>query len=90
MTLAELKRRLTPGTKLRCIHNARGPCNDEREVTKTSSSHVRLRGKYGDKVGEAYLNWPKASQLSATERGFRIDYAAGPQSDSKRLEYEWA
>jgi len=93
MKIAELKRTLTPGTKLRCVHNARGPVppgEQHREVVSVSSANIVMRGMLNDRpTALSYLPMPKASELSSTRSGFRIEIAEKPHSVAVAIEYEW-
>lgn len=70
MTVAELKRRLVPGTKLTLINCLMGPCQKLRTVERIRSKHFVFHAH--EKNRESVLQCPKASQLIETENGFRI------------------
>lgn len=82
MTVAELKRRLVPGTKLTLVHTLLGPTRKERHVFETRSRDCVMY--VPEKDANSYLQWPKASQLEATPRGFRIR-----EDGEIAAEYEW-
>lgn len=69
LTIADLKRRLTPGTELRLVQSLMGPCDKKRVVHRNKPSFVTFTG---EGVKESYLYWPKASQLRGFEGGFEI------------------
>lgn len=72
MKLAELKRKLVKGTKLRLVDSLIGTCDKARVVAMTNSVGVMFTGD-GIKDGQfSHLDWPKASQLVETEKGFKI------------------
>jgi hypothetical protein len=70
MTVAALKRRLVPGTKLRLVHTLLGPCDLARVVADVNSVGVRFTGD--GVVGFSHLRWPKASGLIETADGFEV------------------
>lgn len=72
LTVAELKRRLAPGTRLRLTHTLLGPCDKLRVVAKHNSVDCMFTG---DGIAEghvSHLPWPKASCLHETPDGFEI------------------
>lgn len=87
MTVAELKRRLVPGTKLTMVRNVTGPTPRLlRQVFERRSAECVMY--VPEKDANSYLRWPKAAGLEETEKGFRIWEGTG----SKRtlmVEYEW-
>ncbi len=84
MKLADLKRRLVPGTKLRLINSLMGPCSRLRVVAKTNTVDVMFTGD-GIADGQvSHLAWPKSSALLETENGFKII-----EDNMVCVEYEW-
>lgn len=82
LTVAELKRRLTVGTKLVQTLNLRGPCENPRTVAEVSTTEVRFSGPGSEGVPESRLwslPWPKASLLRETPDGFEDRLRAGPR-----------
>ena len=72
LTVAELKRKMTEGTVLTMVDFHGQSVRKNRVVASTHSTFVKLSGD-GIKAGEySYLNWPKASELTGTEDGFKI------------------
>ena len=93
LTLAELKRRLAPGTRLLLVHAPPVPASlgpktlpVERIVQQVRSADVIFAPSAFSKGQPSYLTLPKTSCLEATERGFRIYDEPGSEF---YLEYEW-
>jgi hypothetical protein len=85
LTVAELKRRLQVGTKLRLVHSLLGPCNKDRIVAGQNTANVWFTGTGIKPNAASYLNWPKAKDLIETSTGFEI------LEDGKvAARYEWA
>jgi len=83
LTVAELKRRLGPGTKLRMVEFCGEEVNKARVVFSVSTTYAQFKGD-GIKDNEtSYMNWPKATELTGTEDGFIID------TKFSRLRYKW-
>lgn len=76
MTLAELKRKLTVGTRLRVTHSLLGPVNPPRgagrTVVKVQSNAVVFECDERSDDRQSWLYWPKAKDLHATSDGFEI------------------
>lgn len=72
LTVAELKRRLTPGTRLRLVQNFMGGCDRPREVAKTTTTAVALTQIDEPSAPLSWLPWPKAADLRATPDGFAV------------------
>jgi hypothetical protein len=85
MKVAELKRRLTPGVKLRLTDTLMGPTDKVRVVAKTNSVDVMFTGDNIDEGKFSHLPWPKASRLFATPDGFEIVEENGEVS----ARYKW-
>jgi hypothetical protein len=73
LTLAELKRRLTIGAKIRMIRHSWGkdglPAEKfagVREVIKVQTNAVQF-------AGGSWLDWPPAASVRGTDNGFEID-----------------
>ena len=72
LTVAELKRKMTEGTVLTVVDFHGQSVRKIRVVASIHSTFVKLSGD-GIKAGDySYLNWPKASELTGTEDGFKI------------------
>lgn len=84
MTVAELKRRLVPGTELTLVESRLGPCRKLRTVESVSTVDVGMSGDDVAKDRVSYLPWPKASQLQETDKGFQIVI-----EDETAARYEW-
>jgi hypothetical protein len=93
MTVAELKRRLQPGTKLalvRAYWMAPGQPPVERTVLKVNSVDIIFASQPDFANGkQSHLSIPKASQLHATEKGFVIRDTGDNPDPKFELEYEW-
>jgi hypothetical protein len=75
MTVAELKRRLTPGTLVRTIaFRSAGPVDHMRVVAKADTVQYYLAGETfpGLNTGPAFSPWPKAANLIGHADGFEI------------------
>lgn len=93
MTKAELKRRLTPGTKLTLVNSLLGPCSKPRTVHEVrSADYVMLtpEGKH------SYLTIIPAEEVRETPKGFQVVLKAQPaepgrpaQAEKLAAEYEW-
>lgn len=71
MTLAELKKKLTVGTRLLLVRELNVPCSKERTVYNVSSVDFMLQGN--DIPGNiSYHQWPDPSALEETPEGFLI------------------
>lgn len=73
MTVAELKARIIPGTRLTRISDsaAGGP----RVVSRVTEQGFHLTGMTGSASWEVRCAWPKSdSKLEATETGFKIHF----------------
>lgn len=86
MTVAELKRKLTVGTVLTCVHNYKGIQKAKRIVVTNSSGNVGMKGDGLSEDRPSYLSWPKAKELTETPKGFKITPVNG---DGRFIEYEW-
>jgi hypothetical protein len=91
MTLAELKRRIKPGVKLRSVYTGAGLFSPEHPfytevatVRRVMSTQFTVNRPYKGADSESYCNFPKASQLTETPNGFRITC-----SPALILEYVW-
>lgn len=84
MTIAELKRRLVPGTRLRLMNSLMGPCDKARKVEKTNTVEFMLSGDgiQEGKLSHAY--WPKKGALFETADGFEIY-----DEEELALAYKW-
>lgn len=71
-TVADLKRLLIPGTRLRLVHSLMGPCDKLRVVAKTNTVDVMFTGDGIEEGNVSHLAWPKASRLHKTPDGFEI------------------
>lgn len=71
MTLAELKRRLLPGIRLRLVHCLTGPCDKGRTVKCQQFNSIAF---WTDDVPAkvSWLHWPKARNLREAPDGFEI------------------
>jgi len=68
-TLSDLKRKLTPGTKVILKSRFGKEINEEREVIHIQSNGIAFKTPESKK---SWLEYPKASLLEFTENGFRI------------------
>jgi hypothetical protein len=91
MTVAELKRRIQPGVKLRSVYTGAGmfpPSHpfytETATVRRVMSTQFTVNRPFKGPDSESYCTFPKASQLEETPNGFRI--VCGP---SLTLEYVW-
>jgi hypothetical protein len=93
MTVAELKRRIQPGIKLRSVYVAPassmfGPehpfYTEVATVRRVMSTQFTVNRPYKGPDAESYCDFPKASQLEETLNGFRITKAP-----NLILEYVW-
>lgn len=85
MTLAELKRRLQPGTRLTLLRNAKGPCEEPRIVVRQLRYDCVLARPDGQ---ESHLQWPRfpgGQFIRDTADGFEIVNAA----EHVMLAYRW-
>ena len=73
LTVAELKRRLIPGTKILLTEFSGTEINKTRSVLRVATSYVALSDDDLDSKKESLLLWPKASELKEVDGGFRID-----------------
>jgi hypothetical protein len=78
-TLADLKRALQVGKIITCIYGPRGIKGKRREVVKVQTNAVILIDPDAPGVGElrkkgkgSYLEFPKASLVEVTDKGFKI------------------
>lgn len=74
-TLADLKRRLVPGTLVETIFNSYGHVGDVRPVLENNSVEVTFPGKEPNRP--SHLRWPKASELTYVGDTFLIESSAG-------------
>lgn len=91
MTVAELKRRIRPGVKLRSVWNGTGMFTAEHPfytetatVVRVMSTQFTVNRPYKGPQSESYCTFPKASELEETPNGFRITSAP-----NMVLEYVW-
>lgn len=85
MKVAELKRRLTVGTKLILVNNLMGPCRKERVVAQVNTVGVGLMGPDLPAGRLSYFDWPKKMSLVETANGFMIRH-----DNQVAIQYEWA
>ncbi len=90
MTVAELKRRIQPGTKLQSIYTGKGPFGptdpfytEIGTVRRVMSTQFTINRPFKGPDSESYCQFPKASQLEETPAGFRI------RTEHTVLEYVW-
>lgn len=89
MTLKEWKSRFYVGQRLRCVYRwywknalVAGPDNGAEIVTITQVKATQLLyiGPANLKPGQnAYMHFPKASELKATDRGFELYFPSDPK-----------
>ncbi len=84
MTLAELKRRLAPGTKVTLIHSAMGPCEKRRTVARLLSKQVAFQPEGGTEL--SYLPFPAAKDIRETADGFEVHF---PDDSNIMVAYRW-
>ena len=77
MTVAELKRRLTPGTTLRLVENFKGLCDKQRIVVQSNTRGVTFTGDGIDPARPSWMPWPRAEELKDTPDGFAIVFVNG-------------
>lgn len=77
MKLADLKK-LPVGTKLRCVHNFKGPCDLPREVTRMQTNGMYLKGpnEPGGIEKEGWCEFPKAAGFRDDGDGFTLTRGA--------------
>jgi len=83
LTVAELKRRLTPGTRLRMFEFCGSTVDKARVVHSVSTTYIQFKGDGIKENDTSYMNWPKSTELTGTEDGFIID------TKFSRLSYRW-
>lgn len=93
MTVAELKRRIQPGTKLKSVYvgptsSMFGPehpfYNEVATVRRVMATQFTVNRPYKGVDSESYCTFPKASELTETPNGFRIT-----KGEYTVLEYVW-
>lgn len=84
MKLADLKRKLVPGTELTLINSLLGPCCKHRTVAKVNTVDVMFTGDGVTPGKFSHLRWPKAGSLHETAKGFAIY-----EDDRLCAEYVW-
>lgn len=78
MTLADLKRKLVPGTKLRLVYSIRhGACNKARTVKTLRTNGVSYIGEDIPEGEESWMSFPKAKDLVEIEGGFSVKSPQG-------------
>lgn len=93
MTKAELKRRLTVGTKLVLVNCLMGPCYKPREVFEVRSKDYVMLTPEGS---HSYLTITPEEEIRETPKGFQVVLkpqaaVTGMPAQSERVvaEYEW-
>lgn len=84
LTVAELKRRLVPGTRLRLVNSLMGPCDKARKVEKTNTVEFMLSGEGIPEGRLSHAYWPKKGTLFADDEGFEIH-----DEGQLALAYKW-
>ena len=90
MTVADLKRRIKPGTKIQSVFTGKSfgkptdPFYTEvGTVVRVMSTQFTVNRPFKGPKSESYMSFPKASELFETENGFRI------VTGDTELEYKW-
>lgn len=74
MTLADLKRRLQPGVKLRLVKRTDTACNLKRTVRRAQTNAVTMTGESVPGGVESWVYFPKASGFKETDGGFDLTH----------------
>ena len=83
LTVTDLKKKLSVGTKLTLIKFQREVLNISRVVEEVKPTYVLLSGEGINPFKLYCLKYPKASELTETEDGFIID------TNFSKLRYKW-
>ena len=83
LSVAELKRRLVPGTKILLAEFCGTEMNKRCCVSRVATSYVAILDDELDSKQESVIIWPKARQLKEVDGGFRID------TNHSTLIYKW-
>jgi len=83
LSVAELKRRLVPGTKILLAEFCGTEMNKRCRVSRVATSYVAILDDELDSKQESVIIWPKAKQLKEVDGGFRID------TNYSTLIYKW-
>ena len=83
LSVAELKRRLVPGTKIILAEFCGQEVNKQCRVNRVATSYVAMVDDELDSKKESVIIWPKPKQLKEVDGGFRID------TNHSTLIYKW-
>lgn len=89
LSLAEIKRRLTPGTVIYCTQNVHGVQNPpafRKVVIQQTNAIACAMGPDESRARLSWLHWPKASGVREIPGGFEVDPL---NPDFPALRYQW-
>lgn len=90
MTLKQFKARFVPGLTVHHVRNMMGPVGVNRVVDAVQGNGVWMRDEGKPDGPRWWFEFPKASNLTATEEGFTMHFpATGPNDHDKVSEYLW-
>lgn len=83
-TLAEFRRRLQPGTRLRMVQFNGTICNKLRVVAEVNTEDITFTGDDIPAGEKSYLQFPKRREITFTEDGFSLS-----PTSMRTLRYLW-
>ena len=89
LTLADLKRKLSPGTVFYCTQNVKGPINPpamRKVIIAQTNAIACATGPDESRPNLSWLYWPKAAAVREIPGGFEVD---GYKPEWPKLRYLW-